>query len=83
MSKKYGGMKKAGDWAGQRVRLTREVRNGMGIVKAGQIGVLGGFIVNGNIDFQADECKCCGAVFRVSGLEYGDFELVEADQNGQ
>lgn len=73
---KYGGMKKAGDWAGRRVRLTREIQNGMGRVPKGTAGIIDCTeIRNGTIHFMADPCSCCGAQFKVFGLHYGDFEL--------
>lgn len=74
MTHKYGGMKRASDWDGARVTLTREVRNGMGIVPTGTAGRLGNWTRNGNVHFEADPCSCCGAVFRVSGLHYEDFK---------
>lgn len=74
---KYGGMKKAEDWAGKSVRLTREVANGMGVVPTCTPGKLSGGIKAGHIHFTADPCNHCGAQFRVSGLTYGDFELIE------
>jgi len=78
MAKKYGGMKKASDWAYKRVRLTRAVRNGMGEVPKGTKGVIScTFIKDGRIHFDADPCECCGAKFVVSGLRYEAFELIE------
>lgn len=77
MSERYGGMRKASDWAARRVWLTRQVQNGMGVVPEGTVGTLGRVIKEGHISFIADKCKCCGGQFKVSHLHYEDFRPVD------
>ncbi|EKP0311655.1 hypothetical protein ACTG16_23095 [Aeromonas sp. 23P] len=79
MTKKYLGKKNAQELAGAAVTLKRPISNGLGQMPAGTKGIIDnakGFVKDGNINFLADECSCCGFKWHVSGLHYADLELV-------
>lgn len=79
MSGKYLGKKKANELAGAAVRLTRDVKNGLGVMPAGSAGIIDnapGYVQDNKLRFLSNKCDCCGFQWHVSGLSYSDFELI-------
>lgn len=72
---KYNGMKRAGDWKGQRVELVREIGNGFCSLPAGYVGTITQQGSTG-LTFEGDPCGCCKVKPRVTRLGYHSVRLV-------
>lgn len=72
---KYNGMKRAGDWKGQRVELTRDIGNGYCSVPAGYVGTITQQGSTG-LTFEGDPCGCCKVKPRLTRLGYFSVRLV-------
>lgn len=71
---KYNGMKRASDWAGQRIRAACDIANQGGqAVKAGTTGRVSH--ANHGLSVVFDGCQHCGTVLNVRQLEYSAVEL--------
>ena len=80
--KKYLGLKNAQELSGKRVILKRPIKNGLGEMPEGTVGIVNnvrGYVKDGKIEFLADKCSCCGFQWFVGGLRYTDLELLIED----
>ncbi|MFN8995629.1 MAG: hypothetical protein ACK5X3_18450 [Pseudomonadota bacterium] len=75
MADKYNGMKRAGDWVGQRVELVREIGNGYCLLPAGYVGTIVSQSAAG-LAFEGEPCGCCKVKPRVTRLGYFSVRLV-------
>lgn len=77
MSAKFNGMKRAGDWVGKRVVLTRDVGNGYCVTPAGYAGRIT-HQYPGGLEFEGDKCECCGVQPRIRLTGYHKVRVVDA-----
>ncbi len=74
---KYNGMKRAGYWLGKKVRLVRDVGNGIGRWPKGTVATVTD--VGVSMRLISDPCPHCGAKLYITKLSYFDFELLSED----
>ena len=67
---RYGVMKRASDWAGVRIRTTKELRNMQFVVPAGSLGTVSH--VSRGLALQMDRCPHCGASVYITRVNYSD-----------
>ena len=74
MADRYNGMKRARDWVGQRVALTRAVGNGYCQLPEGYVGTITSQSAAG-LCFEGDPCACCKVKPRLTRLGYFSVRL--------
>lgn len=74
MSKKYNGMKRARDWIGQPIRITRTMRNGAGEYPVGTRGIVQD-LWRGGLSLALFGCDSCQSKDFITRVDYGSVEL--------
>lgn len=74
MADRYNGMRRARDWVGKRVEITRELSNGFCKLPAGYRGVIKDQN-NQGLTFEGEPCNCCSVQPRMSRVRYHDVRL--------
>lgn len=74
MYSKYNGMKRARDWVGKRVSLSRAIGNGYCQAPAGYTGMITN-LSSAGLTFEGDPCPCCTVRPRFTRLGYFSVRL--------